>query len=160
VAPDRASHSSLSHIFWDAYDATEDSVTKILMDGLTTKSATELVPLAKSWLSPPQARVESDAFESGGYDQVHRAFVVARKNSAKPAALEMTFEASEASPLVNPAIEIKKWGDSEAHLKINGKPVTWGKDFRRGYVQEFEGKDLIIWIRETSVTPLRISLAP
>ncbi len=160
VAPDRASHSSLSHIFWDAYNTTDNSVTKILMDGLTMKSAAELVPLAKSWLSPPQILVEGDAFESEGYDPVHRDFVVAPRNPAKPAALEMTFEASDASPLVNPAILIKKWGESEAHMKINGKPVSWGKDFRRGYVQEFDGKDLIVWIRQESVTPLRISLTP
>lgn len=159
VAPDRASHSSLSHIIWDAYGTTENSVTKILMDGLTLKSATELVPLAKSWLSPPQTRVEGDAFASEGYDQVQRAFVVARKN-ANPAPLEIVFQASDASPLVDPAIVIKKWGDSKVHLRINGKPVSWGKDFRRGYVQKFDGNDLIVWIRQTSVTPLRIALMP
>ena len=62
VAPDRPSHSSLSHIYWEPYAQTADSMTKILLHGLTTKSASDLVPLAKSWLSPPSVELTAPSF--------------------------------------------------------------------------------------------------
>ncbi len=133
VAPDRASHFSLSHLYWDPYATDESSITKLLMDGLTTKPASELVPLAKSWLSAPSAEVVGEAFRSEGYDPAQRAFVVARMGAAKPATLTLTLGASESSPAVNPAIVVKDWGIEKAQLKINGKPVAWGKDFPRGF---------------------------
>ncbi len=160
VAPDRVSHSSLSHIYWDNYATTESTITKLLMDGLTTKSAAELAPLAKSWLAPPQAGVEGGVFESAGYDPAERAFIVVRKNPGKPAALALTLRASDSSPVVNPAIVIKNWGDGAAQIKIDGKPVNWGKDFRRGYIKRIDGTDLVVWLRKASAAPLHIELMP
>ncbi len=160
VAPDRASHSSLSHIFWDTSETTESSMTKLLMDGLTTKPAAELAPLAKSWLTPAQIEVQGETFESKGYDPAQRAFVVVRKNPGPPVALGLTLRASDSSPLVNPAIVIKNWGDATAQLKINGKPISWGKDFRRGYVPHLDGTDLVVWMRQSSAEPLQLTLTP
>jgi hypothetical protein len=160
VAADRASHSSLSHIYWDNYATTDASITKILMDGLTTKSAAELAPLAKSWLSSPQVKIEGEDFQSEGYDPAQRAFIVSRNNGGQPVALALTLKASDSSPVLNPAIVIKNWGEAAAQLKINGKPVAWGKDFRRGYVKHLDGTDLVVWIRQPSTTPVQIALRP
>jgi hypothetical protein len=160
VAADRASHGSLTHIFWDDYERNESSITKLLMDGLTTKSAAELVPLAKSWISPPQVDVVGNPYQSEGYDPAQRAFIVALKNGGKSAPLELTLHASDDSPIVNPAIVIKNWGDAAALLKVDGKPANWGKDFRRGYVKHLDGTDLVVWIRRTSTTPVQITLRP
>jgi hypothetical protein len=107
VTPDRASETSLSQITWDAYQTTDNSITKIMLDGLTQKTATELIPLAKSWLTPPEPEVVGQGFRDAGYDPTQRAFVVVREDSAKPSALECALEASEASPVVNPAIVMK-----------------------------------------------------
>src|SRR5207249_4122702 len=82
VAPDRPSHSSLSHILWDPYAKTDNTMTKILLHGLTTTSATELVPLAKSWLSAPTIEVGGAGFQNQGYDQTQRAFVIIRQTTA------------------------------------------------------------------------------
>jgi hypothetical protein len=60
---------------------------------------------------------------------------------------------------VNPAIVVKDWGIEKAQLKINGKPVAWGKDFRRGFVKRLDGTDLVVWIRQTSTSPVEISLS-
>jgi hypothetical protein len=160
VAPDRASHTSLSHIYWDLYETTERSETKLLMDGLTTKSAAELAPLAKSWISAPALDVVDETFQSEGYDPAQRAYRVVRKTMATPTALVFTLQASDTSPVVNPALVIKNWGSEPAHLKINGKAVAWGKDFRRGYVQTLEGTNLVVWIRQTSLTPIHLALTP
>ena len=43
VAADRASHTSLSHLHWKAYSKGENTETKILMSGLTTKSPADLL---------------------------------------------------------------------------------------------------------------------
>jgi hypothetical protein len=160
VAPDRASSSSLSHIYWDAYATTEYTQTKLLMDGLTNKPVAELLPLAKSWLTPAKIEVVGEAFRSEGYDPAQRAFVLTRAASGRPAVVEFALLASQDTPLVNPAIVVKNWGDDSARLKIDGKPVTWGKDFRYGRVRELEGTDLVVWIQKESTTPVKIILAP
>ena len=160
VAADRTSHTSLTNIYWDAFASTENSVTKLLMDGLTTKSAAELAPLAKSWLAPPSMDVEGNSYQSRGYDPQQRAFVIVRKDSGKPVALSLILHATNASPVVNPAVAIENWGRSNVRLEINGKPVNWGKDFRRGYVKKLEGTDLVVWMRQTSTEPTRITLTP
>lgn len=123
VAPDRASHSSLSHLFWDAYAQTNDSMTKIMLDGLTTKPAAELVPLAKSWLAPPKLTLTGATFRTDGYDPTQRAYIVTRQAGSAAAALEATLAASEESPLVNPAIVVQNWGAEGARIRIDGKPV-------------------------------------
>jgi hypothetical protein len=130
------------------------------MDGLTTQSAAELAPLAKSWVSPPQIDVVGEGYQSEGYDPAQRAFMVVRNNADMPVALELNFRASDSSPIVNPAIVIKNWGEAAAQLKINGKPANWDKDSRRGYVKHLEGTDLVVWIRQTSTTPVQITLKP
>jgi hypothetical protein len=160
VAVDRASHTSLSHIYWDACAMTDNSVTKLLLDGLTTQSAAELVPLAKSWLSAPKVDVEGEAFQSEGYDPAQRAFIVVRNSAGSLAALVLTLQASGSSPVLNPAIVVKNWGDEAAQLKVNGKPVNWGTDFRHGHVRKLDGTDLIVWVRQESTSPLHIELMP
>jgi len=159
VAADRASHSSLSHIYWDPYETAENMQSKLLMDGLTTKPAAELLPLAKSWLTPAKIDVVGGSFRSEGYDPAQRAYVLTRAASGKPAALELTLAASKEAPIVNPAIVVKNWGDDGARLRIDGKPVPWGKEFRYGHVQRLEGTNLVVWIRKESTASVKISLA-
>jgi hypothetical protein len=159
VAPDRPSHSSLSHIFWEPYAKTENTMTKILLHGLTTKSAAELVPLAKSWLSSPSIEVSGEGFQSQGYDQTQRAYVIARKSGSSAAQFRSVLKASSESPLVNPAFVIKNWGDAEPKLRIDGKVVARGATFRYGFVPTLEGSDLIVWLglESTKSTGLEVA---
>jgi hypothetical protein len=132
--------------------------TKLLLGGLTTKTAAELLPLAKSWLTPPRIEVAGEGFQTKGYDPAQRAFVLARMTTGKPAILHLTLQASQSSPVVNPAIVIKNWGEDGARLELDGKLVAWGKEFRYGYERTLEGTDLVIWVRKESVAPVTISL--
>jgi hypothetical protein len=159
VAPDRPSHSSLSHIFWEPYAQTENTMTKIMLDGLTTKSATELVPLAKSWLSAPAIEVSGPGFTSEGYDQTQRAYVLARPPGSSTNRFRCVLKASPDSPLVNPAIVIKNWGEADPRLVVDGKIVPRGPDFRYGQIRKLEGTDLVIWtkLESTKQTTLDIS---
>jgi hypothetical protein len=159
VAPDRASSSSLSHIYWDSYAQTENSMTKILLHGLTTKSAAELVPLAKSWLSPPAEEFTGTGFQSQGYDPTQRAFVVVRESNSTASQVRFLLKASSESPLMNPAFVIKNWGDAEPKLSIDGKPVARGANFRYGFVSHLEGDDLVVWLAMESTKPTKVEFA-
>ncbi len=160
VAADRASHSSLSHLYWEAYSTNGDTETKILMDGLTTHSIAELIPVAKSWLSPAKMEVASDGYQNETYDPTQRAYVVTKAAPETPAALKLIFDATAASPLYDPAIVIKDWGAGAARLKINGKPVAWGKSYREGHIYKLQGTDLVIWMQQQSVETLHVEIVP
>jgi Concanavalin A-like lectin/glucanases superfamily len=159
VAPDRASSSSLSHIYWDPYAQTDHSMTKILLHGMTTQSVAQLVPLAKSWLSPPAIELSGSGFASDGYDPTQRAFVIDRQSGSPASKLQFALKASSDSPLMNPAFVIKNWGDAEPKLTIDGKPVLRGAKFRYGFVPHLEGNDLIVWLAMESTQPTKVEFA-
>ena len=158
VTSDRASHSSLSHLYGKFYSKGENTATKIMMDGLTTKSPAELLPLAKSWLSPPKLKAEGSDFRNDGYDPTQRAYVLTRTAAKSTERLSITFEASDASPILNPAIVIRNWGNEVPRLEIDGKSAAWGKGCRIGYVHRLNGTDLVIWIQRQSVRSLDIQV--
>ena len=161
MAPDRASHASLSHIYWDNYETNENSMTKTSdgwIDheiGRGTCPAGEILAVATP-VERRRRRFSKRRLRPGAAGLCGGP----EKSRESPAALALTLQASDSSPVVNPAIVIKNWGDAAAQLKINGKPVNWGKDFRRGYVQNLDGTDLVVWIRQESVTPVQIALTP
>jgi hypothetical protein len=150
LAPDRASHTSLSHIYWPSAEATESTVTKLLMDGLTLKPAAELVPLAKSWLNP--AAVEATGLRSEGYQAAERAYVLRCEGKAEKA--EITLRATAESPVVNPALIVRNWNGG-ARVLVNGEPQG-----RIGQVFRLEGTDLVVWLELEATRPLRIQINP
>ena len=164
IAPDRPSHSSLSHIEGQPWQRTSNSVTKIMLDGLTNRPAAELALLARSWASPPQMTVVGGDFQNKGYDPSQRAFVLERV-SVGSAPLQLHFYANADSPLLNPAIVVEKWGEAAATLLVNGKPaawgpVAWGNDARFGLVSKLEGSTLVVWLRMKAEVDTSIELRP
>jgi hypothetical protein len=147
---DRASHASLSHWNWGAYETSHNSMTKIMLNGLTTKTVKELLPLAKSWSNPARIEIKGDGFVSEGYDPTDMAYHVSVEEPSRPVTLEMKIRADDDSPLVNPAFVINNWGDSNAELKVNGQTLKCGKDFRFGHRDRLEATDLIVWVRHES----------
>jgi hypothetical protein len=53
---------------------------------------------------------------------------------------------------------IRNWGDGNARVTLDGKPIAPGKDLRFGHVRSLEGTDLIIWIRTQTAHPLRVKV--
>jgi len=156
--PDRTGHSSLTHVWMPTYKESHGDrpyQEKLLMEGMSNKSAEELVPLAKSWLQPAKLEVEFGC-TSEGYDRAQRAYILTGKGST----ISVLAKASEDSPVVNPAFVIKNWGDKGAALKINGKQIARGKEFRFGHRHTLEGTDLIVWIKTESTEPVKIKLWP
>ncbi|MCL2659009.1 MAG: LamG domain-containing protein [Acidobacteriaceae bacterium] len=161
VTNDRPSHSSVSHLFWKPYAETDDTATKILLNGLTTSSLPELIPLAKSWLTPPPLELQSNSYRSEGYDPAQRAYLI---SGAKPAGegaaapLRLVFHASETSPLFHMAILIRNWGGNDASLVLDGRPVPWGKEFRKSLVPGLDSTDLLLWIETRSSKPVQVEI--
>jgi len=148
-AADRAAHSSL---VWGSPRGGA------AIYGLTNKSAVSLLPLAKSWISPPTLKVVGGDTVNEGYDYKQRAYII--NCSSAGSKLEFQLAASDKTPVVNPAFVLKNWGESGAMLKINGKKTECGKDFRLGHRHRVDGSDLIIWVRAESTQPMQILLSP
>ena len=159
VAADRASHSSLSHLYWDDYQTGEGTESKILMSGLTTSAAARLVPVAKAWLTPAKVEVAGGAFRSDGYNAAERAYVVSRQGSMAKATMEIMLDAAADAPVVNPVFVIRNWGEDVPVLKIDGKMAAWGGDFRYGVERNLEGTNLVVWMRKDSARAMKVSLS-
>ena len=157
---DRASHASLSHWNWEAYETTPNSMTKIMLTGVTTEKVGGLLPLAKSWSNPAKLNVQGDAFASDGYNPKDRAYHLSRKQSGEPSELAFELSASEDSPIVNLAVVVNDWGYNDAELTLNGKEIERGKDFRFGHRERLDGTDLIVWVRTESTDPVQVTLSP
>ena len=130
------------------------------MHGLTEGTAPELAPLAKSWLRPPSLDLKGAGYTVGGYEQAERAYMIARANSGNPGPLTFKIAATREHPIVNPAFIIKGWGDADATLKLNGKEIDRGKEFRFGHRRNPEGSDLIVWIKIESDRPITMTFTP
>jgi hypothetical protein len=101
-----------------------------------------------------------EGYTNHGYDQAERAYVLSCSQDAGPVALDCVLKAGEQSPVLNPAFLLQGWGDAEAELTLNDKPIPRGKLFRFGHRRVLDSSDLIVWIQAESAVPVRIQLAP
>ena len=161
IAPDRASHSSLSHIYWNAYAKTPNSMTKLLLCGLIARDGAEasLPPLAKSWISPPNARLAGAASGSVEYDPTQRAFVVHRSAAQAESSFAIQVDSSSDHPLVNPAFVIEQWGrPAKVRVSVDGKPVE--APVRFGIEHHLEGDNAVVYVELTVTRPVEIRVEP
>jgi hypothetical protein len=158
VAPDRASHSSLSHIHWDPYAQTENSMTKIMLHGLTDAQPQTLVSLSRSWINPPSVIVVGSAFRSEGYDATQRGLLFRAVNPGEKN-LSFSLQGSAQSPIIDPVFIVKNWGSEDAAIQIDGRPVTWGVAARRGHESTFETTDLVVWLKLQTERPAHFELS-
>lgn len=156
VAPDRASHTSLSHIYWAPYEQTADSETKLLLCGLTSEPPAALVPLARSWLSPPAAKIENSGAAPIAYDPAQRAYVV-RPSSA--GTLNIDLAANTANPLDNPAFVIERWsGSGKVSVTSGGRRLDVAA--RIGTEHHLDGDALIVYLPMQSTQSITIRILP
>jgi hypothetical protein len=141
---DRAAHASISHWWWDAFETTDRSMTKLMLTGMTDKPVEELIPLAKSWSNPAEIEV-IQSHTIAVYKPEERAYHIIPDENGED--LDVVLLGSEDSPVINPAFVIRNWGDNEVELRINDKLIERGKDFRYGFRENLESTDLIVWFR-------------
>jgi hypothetical protein len=160
TGPDRVSHTALTNWLWAEYERTENTQVKLSLQGLTEKAPEDMVPLAKSWLYAPGIHKKSPGFETMGYDQAERAYIIHIFEKNNPSTIKFRLGANPEHPLVNPAFVITDWGDNDLDLKIDGKSLKRGKNFRYGPRQTPHGTDLIVWLKLESTKALEMELSP
>lgn len=159
VTPDRPSHASLSHIYWDSYEKTADTETKLLLCGLTSPDAPGVVTLAKSWLQPAAITATGLGITGQRYDPAQRAYLISRKADVIPGVLTLTLAASPESPVVNPAIVVENW-DKPVTVKLNGKAVKSRDLVRTGFSNAEGTSTLIVWLKLEANGKTVVELAP
>jgi hypothetical protein len=158
--PDRASHSSVSHLIWPAYATQPGKVTSIektLLQGMTDQSAASLTNLARSWLVAPAVTNVSGGNYTG-YEQPQRAYVFSHGNGT----LSFAIAAASHQPIHNLCFEIKHWPSrtAQASLKLNGVSQSAGPDFRQGVNLDNDGTyTLVIWVGLTATTRQRFEVS-
>jgi hypothetical protein len=156
--PDRASHSSISHLFWPLRAKSGGKVPfqeKILMEGMSNQRPAELVPLAKSWLHAPALEAVTDC-RGGGYDASQRAYVLAATGPAP----SFRLAASAERPIVNPAFVVRDWNaNTVAQVEINGAAQRVGPEVRQGIARDLNGRPmLVVWLQHESMIPTTFTL--
>ena len=156
--PDRASHSSISHLFWPMYFQQGGTIPfqeELLMEGMTDLPAASLTNLAKSWLQAPRLDVVSDC-RSAGYDPSQRAFVLCATGSSP----SFRVAASAGRPIVHPCFVVKNWNcEDAAQLEINSQAEAGGPGFRQGVVRDPNGRpQLVVWLRRQATVPVTFTL--
>jgi hypothetical protein len=164
--------TSLGHILnWWHYLRTENRLEQIYLSGMTnTKDLPkDLIPLAKSWLYPPQLRMNGiePHYKVRIYDPSQRAYIVPRKDKG-PRVFKFSLaeyhdpDVETRTPvwIVNPAFVIKNWGTSEVELRANDAVLKPGRDFRIGYEETDGETDLILWLQAKSQKALHLVIKP
>ena len=159
MAADRASHSSLSHLFWQPYERAAESVSKVHLEGMSERPIAELAALARSWEAPARLVVESSGFADGGYDPGERAWRL-RAPASGAAPLAVRLEASEASPLDGVALVVAGWGARGARLRVDGRDLPRGDRFRVGHRVTLEGADLVVFAGLRTSSPAKLEIHP
>lgn len=159
LAPDRSSHTSLSHIYWDDYTKSPTNRTKLMLCGLTSRDASALLPLAKSWLSPPDAERLFGQGEPITYDPSQRSFIVPASSDKMVAPLEIRFSATAQRPLVNPVLVLEGWNNpGRVQVEINGKRTD--VPIRSGIEHHLEGDSTVIFLELTASQSVKVRLEP
>ena len=158
LAPDRASHFCLAWSDPPPHKGEANTFWWAWIYGATDKPVESLLPLAKSWINPPEMKVISQGYKSSGYDMTQRAYVISKVvKKVRPLSLELVPAAN--ATLYNPAIYIKNWGESKLLLKSGQETLTRNK-YRAGYVRRPERTDLVIWLKMEAKKPVKITVVP
>jgi hypothetical protein len=152
--PDRAAHSSLTHLRLPNYDENYGKrpyQEKILMEGMLDSEPEALISLASSWLNPPDV-IPIRGCKSKGYDRPQRAYLL----TAMKEDMALKVAASKKNPIVNPCFVISNWAkNSPAILAVDGKEMTPGPDVRQGVIRDTDGSwTLVVWFRMQATKPV------
>lgn len=159
-APDRASHFSLSWARPPIHKGEGLTYWANWLYGAGKKSPQELAQLAKSWIYPPQLVIKETGVRNEGYDAGQRAYQLTFDQGEFVRPFKIEVKASQQSPAVNLCLVMKKAGEKEVKVSLDGQELKKGKDFYLGYNRTLEGTDVVLWIYKTSERPFVVELRP
>jgi hypothetical protein len=131
--------------------------TTYFLFGLSDGSVEQLAQLDRSWLHPPNLKMEDDKI-AAAYDPGQRAYLLTGVPVADEGMrLTFTIDASASSPVVNPAFVLKGWGQLPPVVRVDGASVGEG-DVETGFIDTWSGTDLVLWLRKTATSPVQVSV--
>jgi hypothetical protein len=171
LSSDRPSHSSLCHIGldgmctapWPDYRKGDTYRSKIMLHGLTSKRASELAALGRSWLQPAVLKLTGEgqnAYRNKGYDPTQMAYRLEKQSRVSSSPLVLVWEADKDSPLVNPGVVVKNWGRTWPEVLVNGRSARHNQGVRIGHIATLDGSDLVAWLRLEASKPTEVMLRP
>jgi hypothetical protein len=166
--PNGGYSTSLGHVLnWWHYRRTENILEQVYLSGMTNAvdPAEELVPLAQSWLRPPQLKMPGlePSYTVLVYDPTQRAYML---SCGEDGAKKFEFTLAEAAQgdkkvfIENPAFIIKGWGQTEAEVTFNGEKCIPGKDSRIGHEESDGSSNLVVWLNKRSTKEAKITIEP
>ncbi len=155
--PDRPSSTCVGNLYPVRRNVGTYQQQVMNLYGVTTRTAAELAPLAKSWAQAPPIQTLADC-QGVAYVPAERAYHF----TATGAAPSVRIAASAASPVANLCLVVKEWmpsADAPAHLLIDGVEQTPGPNFRQGIVRDTTGKPmLVVWVERAATAPVTFTL--
>jgi hypothetical protein len=158
-AADHATSFSISQNFPTHHREDAGFEWVAMLYGATFDEPAKLVPLARSWMRPPELRVLRGAVESRGYDVGQRAYPLRCSTAGACAELSLELRASPDSPLVNALLVLEGFGDGAVDVSIGGQRLEPGRALRTGYRRTLDGTDLLVWPEKTSTEPVGVRIA-
>jgi hypothetical protein len=71
--------------------------------------------------------------------------------------LKVRLEASNDSPLLNPALVVKNWNAETARVTVDGRALP-AETVRVGAIHNLEGTDLVVFVQQQTTKPMEITL--
>jgi len=134
-------------------------MTKLLLCGLTSRDGANLLPLAKSWLSPPDAILARGALGTLDYDPAQRAFLVKGPRSQPQGPLTIQISSTAERPLVNPAFVVDHWSTpASVRVELDRKETVTA--VRQGIEHRLDGDSLVVYLELTATSPVVITIEP
>jgi uncharacterized protein YdiU (UPF0061 family) len=121
--------------------------------GFTNKNISELLPLARFWNRSPELIINQGA-ENAEFKMSEKAYHMRVKGEK----VDIEINASEESPLFNPAFVLRNWNDKSANVSLNGEKMAEGKNCRIGFRNTEKGSDLIVWLKMNESGKTQISI--
>lgn len=146
VANDRVTHFALA-----ANDAAPKFGSMVLY-GFTQQPIARLLPLAKSWVTPPAITALAGCLAMRYHKETRDYPLVAQKES-----MSVRIDASAESPLANLCFAIRNWGHCGlARVEIKGVEA---KEIRQGTLTDIDGtRTLIAWAEMVAASPVTVTI--
>ena len=147
-------HDRVTHFALAANDCAPE-FGSMVMYGFTNRKINSVVPMARSWQTPPEIS-EIQGAVSLGFDKVYKSF----EFKAGEGPVSFSIESSPDQPVVNPCFVIRKWNRNEhAVVLINGEPVTDASSLGQGVIRDVDGtQTLVVWTEFESTEPVQVEI--